>query len=207
MDTKRNKYYSIIALALGDGYLQYSHGNTKGKAYIDIAHKAECKDFIEYKSKILFDNGFNNHVSLKTKQNGNHQYRVSSKYYQLIGDVKRKMYLKGEKIFSKKWIKNLDAWALAILWMDDGCLCRQHKKRVDGTIYEYQFGIIATQSFDYQSQVNIISWLERFGITATINHSKDKFRIRMNRDNLKKLIEIVSPYVKEVPSMVYKVTI
>ena len=207
MDTKKNKYYSIVALALGDGYLQYSHQNTNGKACIDIAHKAECKDFIEYKSYILSSNGFDNHTSLKSIRNGSHQYRVSSKYYQLIGDVKRKMYPNGEKIFSKHWIKQLDAWALAILWMDDGCLCRQHKKRADGTIYEYQFGIISTQSFDYQSQCNIIEWLKTFDIVATINHSKDKYRIRMNRDNLKKLITIVAPYVKEVPSMVYKITI
>ncbi len=207
MDTKRNKYYSIIALTLGDGYLQYSHNNIKGKACIDIAHKAECKDFIEYKSHILTSNNFNNHVVLKTKQNGNHVYRVSSKYYQLIGDVKRKLYPKGEKVFLKRWIKYLDAWALAILWMDDGCLCRQKKKRIDGSIYEYQFGVIATQSFDYQSQCNIINWLKTFNIDATINHSKDKYRIRMSRNNLKRLIEVVAPYVKEIPSMVYKITI
>ena len=47
MDTKENKYYSIVALTLGDGCLQYSHQNARGKANIDIAHKAECKDFIE----------------------------------------------------------------------------------------------------------------------------------------------------------------
>lgn len=207
MDTKTNKYYSIVALTLGDGYLQYSHNNIKGKAYIDIAHKAECKDFIEYKAHILSANGFENHIALKTKQNGNHQYRVSSKYYQLIGDVKRRMYPNNQKTFNKNWIKHLDAWALAIFWMDDGCLCRQHKKRADDSIYEYQFGIIATQSFDYQSQCAIIEWLKAFNIEATINHSKNKYRIRMNRDNLKKLIEIVAPYVKNVPSMVYKITI
>lgn len=207
MDTKNNKYYSIVALAIGDGYLQYSHNNKKGKAYIDIAHKAECKDFIEYKSSILTNNGFENQVSLKTKQSGKHQYRTFSKYYKLIGDVKRSLYVDGKKVFLKKWIKNLDDWALAILWMDDGCLCRQHKKTKDGHVYEYQYGVIATQSFDYESQRNIIKWLEKFGIQATINHSKDKYRIRFNRDNLEKLINIVSPHVKQIPSMLYKITI
>ena len=187
MDTKKNKYYSIVALTIGDGYLQYSHNNKNGKAYIDIAHKAECKDFIEYKSSILTNNGFVNRVSLKTKKDGRHQYRAFSKYYKLIGDVKRSAYLDDKKVFRKKWIKNLDSWALAILWMDDGCLCRQHKKTKHG-VYEYQYGVIATHSFDYESQNNIIEWLKTFGIEATINYTKGKYRIRMNRDNLKKLI-------------------
>ena len=207
MDTKTNKYYSILALTLGDGYLQFSHNNKQGKAYLDIAHKPECEDYINYKAKILTELGIQNTIELKKKQNGTHQSRVWTKYYQIIGDVKRTLYKNNNKIFKKRFIKNLDDWALAILWMDDGCTYIQKKKKVDGSIYYYQCGDIATQSFSYQSQLNILQWLQTFDIKGNLQVSKGKYRIHLNRQNVCKLIKIVAPYVKEVPSMHYKIKI
>lgn len=205
MDTKKNTYYSILALTLGDGYLQFSHGNKEGKAYIDIAHNPKNHDFIEYKSKILLSNGIDNTVGIKKKTNGNHCSRVWSKYYQIIGDVKRDLYNNNEKVFKKRYIKNLDAWALAIFWMDDGCLyCQKHSNK-DGTEYLYQCGDLATQNFSYESQLNILEWLKTFGVEGYLQQSRGKYHIHFNRDNVRKLVNIVSPYIKEVPSMQYKI--
>lgn len=196
-----NTYYLLTSLTLGDGYIQ--NRKKSKKAYLDIAHHYKHKDYIDWKKSILDSININSHVCIKNR-NGNLQYRVLSKSYEQLEYIRKRLYKnKGYKWFSRKNVKMLDDLALAILWMDDGCINKQINKKSG---YIYSCGTISTESFDYKSQENIVLWLqEKFNIESRIGKSKQNFRICLNRTNTKKLIEIVSKYVEKIESMKYKI--
>lgn len=205
METKNNRYYSLLSLSLGDGCLTYS--KNKDAANLDIAHHINHKDYILYKASVINSLGLSSFERQKQRA-GNAQFRTSTKNIYILKCIKDKLYGTASKVFKKSWIKHLDAWSLSILWMDDGCICRKKKKRNDGSYYTYEYGDIALQSFDYDSLFNVILWLKlQFDIEAYIVKSRNLFTVRMNRDNLHKLIKVVSPTVCLVPSMLYKITI
>uniref|UniRef100_A0A6H1ZL89 Putative homing endonuclease n=1 Tax=viral metagenome TaxID=1070528 RepID=A0A6H1ZL89_9ZZZZ len=204
---KNKKFYIVCSLAIGDGCLRQRR-NTE-KAELDIAHHIKHQDYIEYKARIMRDVGMRTNGMIKNRV-GNTQYRVYSNSTYLNYCVYRKLYDNKQKIFTNGMLKNLDKWSLAILWMDDGCLSFRKSKRKDGSIYRYKFGSIATNSFNKENNEKILKWLEKFEITGYLRKDnrfseENKYSIVFNRDNVNKLIEIVSPIVKNIPSMKYKI--
>lgn len=201
---KKNKYFTLLSLALGDGSI-YNRKLLNGskKACLDIAHHIKNSDYIDWKENILDELQI---ITRKTtKKNKTTSFsRLTTRGYELLEFIRKSLYKDKQKIFRRNWIRNLDIQSLAILWMDDGCLIRQYNKKKN---YTYLCGEIATQSFDKQSNENIVLWLEKFGIKSYIIYNKKRnfYYIKMNRNNLFKLIEIISPYVNQIESMKYKI--
>lgn len=209
MAKKMNKYFTLLSLVFGDGHIDCRR-SIKGS--LDIAHSSQHKDLIAFKKGILDKLNIDSRITIKKKSEwGNHNLiRLTTKSSKLIGDIRRNIYhVNGKKIFKKKWINHLDVSALAILWMDDGALCHQRKKKKDGSYYVYEYGEISTCAFDYSSVENIVLWLKKFDIDSRITKTKleGQFTIRFNRENLKKMISLISDDVINVPSMIYKITI
>ncbi len=196
---KNKKFYIICSLAIGDGCL-IKKRNVK-KAVLDIAHHIKHQDYIKYKANILESIGIKTKATIKNRK-GNTQFRVYTNRNYLCYCVWRRLYQNKCKIFTRKMIRNLDEWSLAILWMDDGCLYYAKRKTKQGKNYLYKMGDIATQSFDDISLQNILNWLKKFGIDAYVTKTRS---IHLNRNNVNKLIEIVSPFVKKINSMKYKI--
>jgi hypothetical protein len=199
-----NKYFTLVALVFGDGYIQ--NRKASKKAYLDIAHHIKHSDYIDWKSNLINSLDIKNNIRIKNTKSGP-QKRVTTLSYCILDSIRKRLYKNNQRCFPKSFVRGLDELALAILWMDDGCLCRSKKKRKDGQVYIYEFGIIATHAYDFNSQKNIICWLNKFGIDAYILKSKDKYKIQLNRDNLNKLITVIKPFVLQIPSMLYKVDI
>jgi hypothetical protein len=199
-----NKYFTLVALVFGDGYIQ--NRKASKKAYLDIAHHIKHSDYIDWKSNLITSLDIKNNIRIKNTKKGP-QKRVTTLSYSILESIRKRLYKNNQRCFPKSFVRGLDELALAILWMDDGCLCRSKKKRKGGETYIYEYGIIATHAYDFNSQKNIICWLNKFSVDAYISKSKDKFRIQLNRDNLNKLITVIKPFVLQIPSMLYKVNI
>lgn len=206
---KLNKYWIVTAIALGDGYIQDRHNS--GNAILSFAHHLKSEDYVKWKSDLLKSVGIENTISIKHKSQGNNQKVCYTKSYRLIGNIRKKLYKNfdktGYKSFPIKYVQKLDAKALAILFMDDGCTSIQHLKTKQGKPYDYVCGYISTNSFDLQSNKNIIKWLSKFGINARIGKQKNHYRICLNRDAIKKLHTVIKPYVMQINSMKYKILI
>ena len=197
MKIKEEKYYSLLALSLGDGSVY--------KSYLDIAHHIKNDDYILFKSKILEEFDIQHKITTK-KTATSYLERIRTNRYKIFQYIQNNLYENNVKIFRKNWIKNLHEFSLAILWMDDGCFIKQRQKLRTGKPYIYECGEIATQSFNLESNKNIVEWLKKFDISAYILHDKkrDLYRIKLNRDNTYKLVEVIKPIVNRIPSMRYK---
>ena len=206
---KLNKYWIATAIALGDGYIQDRHGS--GNAILSFAHHLKSADYIKWKSDLLLSVGIDNKIVTKHRSQGNNQEVCYTKSYKIIGNIYKRLYKNFKttkcKFFPLKYAQVLDARALAILFMDDGCTSIQHCKTKQGKPYDYVCGYISTNSFDLISNQNILKWLEKFGIKGRIGRQKNHYRICLNREAILKLHEIIKPYVLQIPSMKYKILI
>ena len=85
----------------------------------------------------------------------------------------------------------LDPLMLAVWFMDDG------SKTKKGDVY------LNCQQFDFQSQRRLLHALRLLGIRARMNKDKKYYRIRIYKESIPRLLELIKPYL--VPSMEYKV--
>ena len=104
----------------------------------------------------------------------------------------------GRKKISLKYLKNINAFGLAIWWMDDGCLSIHKGNR---------YGKLCTECFNYEEQILLQKYFQStWGIDVDIKLEKNKYYfLRFNVSALKKLIAIIYPYICMVPSMIYKI--
>jgi hypothetical protein len=208
MKTKLNKIYLGVAICLGDGWIPSIRkgGNT---TTLCCAHNPKHLDLLTYKQNLLLNLNISSKISFYARQGGKTkgypivQLFTKSSYLNRV--LRNKIYINNEKIFNKRWIQFLDAEALAIFWMDDGCLFTRKKKLKNGSVSYHLQGNIATQNFSQESNNNILMWLKKFNIIARLTKKKNKYCIDINKTNVLKLIDVVSPFVKLVPSMVYKI--
>lgn len=212
MTTKNNKIYLPLIMLLGDGWIQngkigkeYSYNSER--ANLLIAHHSSQLEYLKWKKDLLEKAGYEVTLGEKRKSDAPNQFYIRTKTSKLIASVRNSVMVNKKKVFKKEWIYHLDDLALAIIWMDDGHLGHQVNKNKQ---YVYHVGEIATHGFDYESNQNICYWLKkRFNIDSYIvtkryKDKEDKYYIKLNRDNLHKLLSVVSPYVSQVESMSYK---
>ena len=63
---------------------------------------------------------------------------------------------------------------------------------------------INTQCFSLEDQLRLIQILqEKFGIITTLNRDKDRFRLRVKKESMEKLIRLIEPYI--IKEMYYKI--
>lgn len=207
MKTKFNKQSRnlIIGLLIGDGTI--SNNNS-----FKICHCAEQKDLLEWKIKQLNNQGVrNNGIKSYTKTVG-FNVGVPVYYTQLnivpfIKVLRRVLYKEDKKIIANRKILNrLDARGIAIWYMDDGHI--NIRKNADGRLMGFYIKISICRPKE-EVQVLIDYFKEVWGINFYTFHegrTKDSFSLCCGTKEGLKFIEIVKPYVEQIPSMLHKIT-
>ena len=184
----------IDGCIMGDGRLESR--SESGNARLRVHHGWKQKDFVFWKYKIL-----KNLISCSPKKivcwkNPKNNENYYSWYFhtltlKALKQFHQKFYKDGLKIVPKEMFEILTPISLAFWVMDDGCNT--------GNSF-----IINTQNYsiDEQEKLRKIFW-RKFKILTTINKDRNKFRLRLNIENAKKLIKIISPHI--IPSMEYKI--
>lgn len=200
---KRNRYYTLIGLTIGDGNIHNPKLNQGSKrAYLDIAHHLKHKDLIDYKFKILQDININCNIGIKKSKNIPKLVKVYTKGYHILESIRLRFYKNGKRKFYKRWVKHITPEILAIYWMDDGCFVKQKTRH--GNYYYY--GDISAASYDLKSVNNLQLAFKQYDIDSKIYTIKrsNGYGIRFKKSELEKLCKLILPYVKNVPSMYYK---
>jgi hypothetical protein len=203
---KRNRYYTLIGLTIGDGNIHNPKlKNGSKRAYLDIAHHLRHMDYIEYKKSILDNININCKIGIKKSKNIPKLIKVYTTGYHILESIRNRFYKNGKRKFYKRWVKNITPEILAIYWMDDGCFCKSINKKKNN--YEYHYGDITAISYDKKSIENLLLCFSQYGINGYLNYIKrnDGYRIRFNKENLYKLCNLIKPYVLKIPSMHYKI--
>lgn len=192
----------LIGMLLGDGTI--SNNNV-----FKIAHAESQKDYLEWKIKQLNEFGIrNNGIKSYIKTKG-YTINVPVYYTQLntipfIKVLRRVCYKEKKIIGNRKLLNRLGAREIAIWYMDDGHInIRKDKGRPCGFYIR-----ISTCEPKNEVQIIIDYFREVWDINFYMFHEgkqKDSYSLCCGTKEGLKFIELVKPYVSQVPSMIHKI--
>ena len=205
MKTKFNKESRnlLIGLLIGDGTI--SNNNV-----FKIAHCEAQKDYLEWKINQLKscgirNNGIKSYIKTKGFNIGVPVYYTQLNTIPFI-KVLRRVFYKGKKIIgNRKLLNRLSAKEIAILYMDNGHInIRKDKGRPCGFYIK-----ISTCEPKQEVQTIIDYFKEQWNINFYMYHEgkkEDSYSLCCGTKEGLKFIDIIKPYVLQVPSMIHKIT-
>ena len=194
----------LIGMLLGDGTI--SNNNV-----FKIAHSESQKEYLEWKVKQLKEagirnNGIKSYIKIKGYKAGVPVYYTQLNIIPFI-KVLRKVFYKEKKILgNRKLLNRLDAKGIAIWYMDDGHI--NIRKTKDGRPMGFYIKI-STCEPKQEVQTIIDFFKEQWDINFYMFHEgkkEDSYSLCCGTKEGLKFIDIVKPYVSQVPSMIHKIT-
>ncbi len=191
VNTASNEQFSaiqqevLIGTILGDGRLESRSKN--GSARLRVHHAESQRDFLFWKYQV-----FQNLVTREPwqvtwigKQTGNKYsaWFFHTKTLSTLRELHQLFYPAGKKIIPINIEDLLTPRALAVWFMDDGCMTPSS-------------AILNTQCFSKLEQEILRSWFQNYlGIETKFNKDRLTYRLCMNKESARELSEIISPYV------------
>lgn len=186
----------MIAMLLGDGSISQANS-------FRMTHCEEQKPYLEWKIKQLSEAGLRtcgvkSFISTKGYKVGQTYYYTRLSVVPFVKTLRRVMYPKGKKnIANRKLLNRLDAKGISIWYMDDGCI-NQRKN------FSFYIRISVCLPKD-ECQVIIDYFKEVWGISFyTFSEGRDTYSLCCGTHEGIKFLDIVRPYVEEIPQMAYK---
>lgn len=197
----------VHASILGDGYFyKVDQDNDKANTHFMLKQISQHKDYVEWMANYVEqltrvtittvaakvdDRGYMNQEQLILKTMRHPVYKkMYNRLYQPVGSTHVKR-------LDSHYLELFDAQTLAIMYMDDGWIDVSENKIVE----DYVRVSIATHCFTYfENKVLRDLIAERFNIHGDVKTHKQKngtfmYYLNFKKDNAKKLIEVVSPFV------------
>lgn len=193
----------LIGMLLGDGTI------CSNNVY-KLCHSVEQEDYLKWKIKLLNENGIrNNGLKYYTSSCGYNVGRtVCYTQLNIIPFIKvlRRVCYKGKKIIgNRKLLNRLSAQEIAIWYMDDGHInIRVNHGRPCGFYIR-----ISTCEPKSEVQTIIDYFKEVWSINFYMFHEgkkEDSYSLCCGTREGLRFIDIVKPYVSQVPSMIHKIT-
>lgn len=194
----------LIGMLLGDGTISNNY-------VFKIAHCEEQKDYLEWKIKQLKDNGIRNngiksYIKTKGFNIGVPVYYTQLNIIPFIKVLRRVVYKSKKIIGNRKLLNRLSAREIAIWYMDDGHL--NIRKDKNGRPMGFYIKISTCEPKE-EVQTIIDFFKEQWNINFYMFHEgkkEDSYSLCCGTKEGLKFIEIVKPYVSQVPSMIHKIT-
>lgn len=188
----------ILGALLGDAHLH------KKQNCISILQSIKQKDYLLWKYEFFKEFNLNNPIKYYKSIEGyeNIRFRITNKskeYVSFIKTIRKLIYSDDKKkTITREYLNLLTPLSIAVWWMDDGCLSVHKGNR---------YGKLCTHCFNYNEHIVIKQYFkEKYDIDIQIKVEKNKYYFcRLNVENLKKLINLIYPYVIQVKSMIYKI--
>ena len=195
---------AIIGMVIGDGCLTKRWEN--GNANFQMTHCEKQYEYMLWKQKIL-DNVTGSIICPTTRTINGKTYKgfhLSTNRHPLFTKLHKRFYHDKHKVVDEYLVKMITPLALAIIYMDDGTFGKHHMNGKDSFF-------ICSNNFDYANQLLIIkSFKIKFSLEWNLNKSqvgKDgtyNYRLRLSNRFNDDFLEIIKPYILEVPCMIYK---
>lgn len=204
MKTKINKESRnlLIAMLLGDGTICSNY-------VFKLSHGDKQKEYLEWKIKQLNEHGIRNN-GLKSYTStcgfnlGKTVYYTQLSVIPFIKTLRRVCYKPYKILGNRKLLNRLDAKGIAIWYMDDGNL---NPKKREGIIKGFYIKISTCLPKD-QVQVIIDYFREEWNVSFYMFHEgkkEDSYSLCCGTKEGRKFLDIVSPTIREIPSMLYKI--
>ena len=192
----------LIALLLGDGTI--SNNNV-----FKLSHCEKQRDYLEWKIEQLKNaglrnNGLKEYISVKGYNIGKKVYYTKLNIVPFIKVLRRVFYKPYKKLGNRKLLNRLDAKGIAIWYMDDGHI---NYRKTNGKVHGFYIKI-ATCIPKEELQIIIDYFKEVWDIEFYMFHEGKKensYSLCCGTKEGIKFINIVKPYVEQVPSMIHKI--
>ena len=192
----------LIALLLGDGTI--SNNNV-----FKLSHCKEQRDYLEWKIEQLKNaglrnNGLKEYISVKGYNIGKKVYYTQLNIVPFIKVLRRVFYKPYKKLGNRKLLNRLDAKGIAILYIDDVHI---NYRKTNGKVHGFYIKI-ATCIPKEELQIIIDYFKEVWDIEFYMFHEGKKensYSLCCGTKEGIKFINIVKPYVEQVPSMIHKI--
>lgn len=192
----------LIALLIGDGTISSNY-------VFKLSHSIEQKEYLEWKVGLLNkfgikNNGIKEYISSCGYNFGKRVLYSQMSLHSTIKALRRSIYIP-KKTITKRLLNWLDELGLAIWYMDDGFININESEQRHGSV---QRNIRISTCVDKQTCNIMINYFEeKWGIEFRPFLEKSKLYSLATRtnDDTDKFIEIIKPYVKQVPSLLYKI--
>lgn len=167
----------LVGSMLGDGTLRKQ--GARKNALFEVNHSVKFKTYVDWKWK-----HFQEYVLTPPKSRLGKgvrvAYRFTTRSLPIFTSYYRWFYPNQKKQLPDN-IK-LDAKGLAVWFMDDGTRCR------NATYFN-------TQQFRIAEQCLLRRQLKKIGIRSTLSRDKQYWRLYVDTESTKRLMQIISPYV------------
>ena len=202
MKTKINKESRnlLIGLLLGDGTISNNY-------VFKLSHCEQQRDYLEWKIKLLGNNGIRangvkEYISTCGYNSGKKVLYTQLSIIPFIKVLRRVFYRPKKILGNRKLLNRLSAQEIAIWYMDDGCInIRKSKNKIHGFYVR-----IATCLPEKELQVIIDYFKEVWNVSFyKISEGKGTYSLCCGTKEGIKFINIVKPYVQQVPSMIHKI--
>lgn len=195
----------LIEMLLGDGTISSNN-------VFKIAHCLQQLDYLEWKVKQLKEagvrnNGIKSYIKTKGYNTGVPVYYTQLNIIPFIKVLRKVMYKEGKKVISnRKLLNRISARGIAIWYMDDGHI--NLRKDKDGRPMGFYIKISICRPKE-EVQTIIDFFKEQWNINFYMFHegrNKDSYSLCCGTKEGLKFIDIIKPYVLQVPSMIHKIT-
>ena len=196
----KNHIDNIIAPSLNEDQLQLIYGSYLGDGHIGITkknryrlkiiHCEKQKEYCEWKA-----NMFGIKELKYIEKNGYLQkpaYRFQTKIFDLEDEI-----TKNTKIVPDWLLNKLDERGIAVWYMDDGSIQKRENKDGSNCVS------LHTNNFCYETHEKFVKKFAQYEIDCNIGKSRKYYYLRFNKENSKKLIDLIKPYISD--SMIYKI--
>lgn len=189
----------IVGSLIGDGTLSI-YGRSRNACYRENTGTAQI-EYRQWKVKML------SRLDFKANKNGS----IYSPSHPIYTELYNIFYSKNKKVLTEKGLKLLDhPIGLACLFMDDGSLVINNSKRGNNITLFPQI-ILYTQSFTKEENLLLKEYINRtFNIKFILSKRNDgtNYILKINNSNeIYSFINLVKPYVSQIPCMKYKIEI
>lgn len=198
---------AICGMMLGDGGVFL--GKASKNAHMYMTHADAQHEYLQYKAEILgqLTSTVARHSTVLLPETGKEygRYIMETKSHPFYTELRKEWYPDGKKIVPEKWMKYLDAEALALWYMDDGCLGFTKRTLVDGNrSISGRRVSLSTYSFSYEDNKLLSDTMfDRFGFLLKPARDRGRWRLQCAATEGAKLIEVVRPHI--IPLFAYKI--
>lgn len=189
----------IYGTILGDSMLKIYKGYSNAR--LSIKHSIVQKDYFDWLVKSLQEISNPKSVII-CKPSGfskNPKLLYQSKSLESLTEIYKMTYHNNKLVIKRSWLNHMTEISLMVWWLDDGSIIGNGKK-----------GVFCTDGFTFEYIEILKRYLEvRWGIKTTIGRKRGPeekvyYRLYLNSTELKKFLEIITPYMA-ISAMEYKI--
>ena len=198
MKINKDTRIAFLSTIIGDGTI-----SSKGSA--TIKHSSAQKDYVEWKFRYLSSKGITCFPIRFVQNSGDfYAYTFCIKTTSYSKLYRRILYKNGSKNFYKrKLLNHFKEEHLAIWYMDDGGLSQLKR---DGRIVGNEL-MLNTHTTKENNQILIDYFKDVWGVQFSQCKNRGHYRLRCGTKEARKFLNIVRPYVDQIPSMSHKLAI